>query len=110
MKKILICSPKESLRESLKLILGNIYDLILTDSPEQCCDILTSAKIGTLLIDYTEGIPEVLSKISAQKNRPKTIAILNPRQDSLAKEAKQLGAAGYLTTPLKADEVLKICH
>ncbi|PIW63473.1 MAG: sigma-54-dependent Fis family transcriptional regulator, partial [Candidatus Omnitrophica bacterium CG12_big_fil_rev_8_21_14_0_65_50_5] len=37
-KKILICDDEEGVRESLKLILSDHFDLIVTDSPQQCLD------------------------------------------------------------------------
>ena len=50
--KILICDDEEGIRESLKLILGDIYELIVTDSGEQCLEVLKHAKeVGVVLLD-----------------------------------------------------------
>jgi len=83
MSKILICSVEEVIREKLKEILANHYELILTDSLEQANDVIKNAEIKTMFVDKN-NIDDFQSKNSAVKVFP-------------------------IEKPIKSDELLKAC-
>jgi len=110
-KKILICDDEEGIRESLKLILGDHYDLTLVDSGEQCLEILKNDKnIGLVLLDIkmpqVNGL-EVLKCIKETHPDLKVIIITGYKSVETASEASALGAAGYIVKPFKSDEILE---
>ena len=110
-KKILICDDEEGIRESLKLILGDQYDLILTDSGEQCLQCLDNDKtIGLLLLDIKmpkiNGL-EILKAVKEKYPELNVIIVTGYKSVETASEASSLGASGYIVKPFKSDEILK---
>ena len=78
-QKILICDDEECIRESLKLILADHYDLILTENGEQCLEVLEKSKdIGLVLIDIkmpkVHGL-EILKKIKEKRPDLKVVIV-----------------------------------
>ena len=110
-KKILICDDEEGIRESLKLILGDQYNLILTDNGEQCLESLAKdPAIGVVLLDIkmprVHGL-EVLEEIKKKFPDKKVIIVTGYKSVETATEASRLGANGYIVKPFKADEILE---
>jgi DNA-binding NtrC family response regulator len=108
--KILICDDEEGIRESLKLILGDFYDLILTDNGNQCLDCLKNSKdIKLVLMDIkmpkVNGL-EVLRKIKQERPDVDVIIITGYKSVETATEAVRLGASGYIVKPFKSNEIL----
>ncbi|HBG62056.1 MAG: hypothetical protein A2Y03_06655 [Omnitrophica WOR_2 bacterium GWF2_38_59] len=89
--KILICSKTAAIRESLNLILSDIYDLILTESIEMCAEILNNAKDVNLVIG------EDIVPIRDQFPQRKTLGI---------KDRNEVEAP-FIEKPFKSDLVLK---
>jgi len=109
-KKILICDDEEGIRESLKLILEEQYNLIVVESGTQCLDCLKHSKdIGLVLMDIkmpqVNGL-EVLQQIHIQHPNVPVVMITGYKSVETAAEATRLGASGYLTKPFKSEEVL----
>ena len=98
-KKILILAQSENTRESLKLILGDFYNLILTDTAEQCQECLQHGKdITCLLVDQ-----DALDKIAAKAPEGlKVIAINDGKSQSPAH------TDACITKPFKADGILDV--
>mgnify|MGYP003394116045 CR=1 FL=1 len=110
-KKILICDDEEGIRESLKLILSEHYDLIVVDNSEQALHTLDHAKdIGVVLLDIkmpkVNGL-DVLSEIKAKFPKVKIIMVTGYRSVETAAEATRLGASGYIVKPFKSEEILE---
>jgi len=110
-QKILICDDEEGIRESLKLILGDHYDLILTDSGEQCLNCLANDKnIGLILLDIkmpkVNGL-EVLKSIKEQAPGLDVIIVTGYKSVETASAASSLGACGYIVKPFQSDEILE---
>ena len=69
-KKVLICDDEEGIRESLKLILEDHYELVLTQNGRECLDCLeNAADIGLVLLDIKmpqinglEVLPQIKEK------------------------------------------------
>ena len=110
-QKILICDDEEGIRESLNLILSDHYDLILTDSGEQCLDCLENdPAIGLVLLDIkmpkVNGL-DTLKAIKEKKPHQNVIIITGYKSVETAHEATALGACGYIVKPFKSDEILE---
>ena len=110
-KKILIVDDEEGVRESLKLILGEQYDLILTEDGTQALDCLKNAPdIGLVLMDIKmpkmNGL-EVLAEMKKEYPKLNVILITGYKSVETAAEAVKLGACGYIVKPFKSDEILK---
>ena len=110
-KKILICDDEDGIRESLKLILSDHYDLILTKDGFQCLDCLSHAQdIGLVLLDIKmpqkNGL-DILQQIKEKYPQLNVVMITGYRVVETAAEAVRLGAAGYIVKPFKSEEVLE---
>lgn len=109
-KKILIVDDEEGIRESLKLILGDHYDLILTDNGEQALQCLDKNKtIGLVLLDIkmpkVNGL-ETLKAIKEKRPDLNVIIVTGYKSVETAGEASSLGAVGYIVKPFKSEEIL----
>jgi DNA-binding NtrC family response regulator len=109
-KKVLICDDEEGIRESLKLILEDHYDLIVTEDGEQCLFCIGNAKdIALVLIDIKmpniDGL-EILKQIKQKRPELKVVVITGYKSIETAAEASRLGASGYIVKPFDAKEIL----
>ena len=108
--KILICDDEEGIRESLKLILSDHYELILTKDGPQCLDCLEKSKdIGLVLMDIkmprVNGL-DVLKAIKQKFPKLNVIIVTGYKSVETAAEAVRLGASGYIVKPFKSEEIL----
>ncbi len=109
-KKILICDDEEGIRESLKLILGDYYNLIITTDGMQCLDCLKNAEdIGLILLDIKmpkiNGL-DILKQIKKLCPSLPVIIVTGYKSVETATEAVKLGASGYIVKPFKSEEIL----
>ncbi|MBF0571377.1 MAG: response regulator [Candidatus Omnitrophica bacterium] len=121
--KILICDDEENICESLKLILGDHYNLIAVDCGDMALEVLShSQEIKVMLLDIAldsrfrgndkllmndkSGI-DVLQKIKKDFPHVKIILIGGHKSTNTATEATRLGANGHISKPLKAEEILE---
>ena len=110
-KKVLICDDQDGIRESLKLILEDDYNLILTDNGSQCLEcVRKNEDVGVVLLDIkmpkTSGM-DVLEHIREEKPDLKVVMITGYKSVEVVTEASRLGAAGYITKPFKSGEIVK---
>lgn len=110
-QKVLVVDDEEGIRESLKLILGDHCDLILTDSGPQALQCLANDKtIGLVLMDIkmpkVNGL-DALKEIKAKHPGLKVVIITGYKSVETASEASALGASGYIVKPFKSDEILQ---
>lgn len=109
--KILICDDEEGIRESLKLILEDHYELILTEDSDQCLDCLKNSRnIGLVLLDIKMPNKNGLDTLKEIKDKhPKHIVIIVTGYQSveLIGEITKLGANGYITKPFDSKEIMK---
>ena len=108
--KILICDDEEGIRESLKLILADHYDLILAESGGQCLEVLEKSKdIGLVLIDIkmpkVNGL-DILKQIKQKRPDLKVVVVTGYKSLETAAEAVRLGASDYIVKPFKSQEIL----
>ena len=109
--KILICDDEESIRESLKAIIGDYYPLIICESPETTLYTLAQDKsIHLALIDIKmpkiNGL-DLLATIKKEHPKVKVIVVTGYKSVEIAAEATRLGANGYIVKPFKGEEILE---
>ena len=108
--KVLVVDDEEGIRESLKLILGDHYDIILTDSGEQALRLVEGdPAIGLVLMDIkmpkVDGL-DVLKAMKAKRPNLNVVMVTGYKAVETASEAARLGASGYIIKPFKSDEIL----
>lgn len=109
-KKILICDDEEGIRESLKLILSDHYQLILTEDSEQCLDCLAhTPDVDLVMLDIKmpnkNGL-ETLQDIKSKHPNQKVMIVTGYQSVELISEITQLGANGYVTKPFDSNQIL----
>lgn len=109
-QKILVVDDEEGIRESLKLILGDHYDIILTDSGEQALRLVEGdPAIALVLMDIkmpkVSGL-DVLKAMKAKRPDLNVIMVTGYKAVETASQAARLGASGYIIKPFKSDEIL----
>ena len=109
--KILICDDEEGIRESLKLILGDHYNLMAVDSGCMALEVLGhSEEIKVILLDIkmpkTNGL-DILQEIKSKFPHLKIIMVTGYKSVETAAEATRLGACGYIVKPFKSQEILE---
>jgi DNA-binding NtrC family response regulator len=105
MPKILICG-NDNTRESLKAILGDLYNLILTEDSKQCLECLRNAiDITILFIDLSVG-EEMIHQIKEKYPKLKVIAIADKKSSKPLKELQSIGFSGQVTKPFRPEPVL----
>ena len=110
-KKLLIVDDEEGVRESLKLILGDLYTILLTEDGLQALECVKNAPdISLVLMDIKmpkiNGL-EVLKKMREMRPDLKVIMITGYKAVETVSEAVKLGACGYIVKPFEAQEVVK---
>lgn len=108
-KKVLIVDDEEGVRESLKLALGDYYNLILTDKGEEAVRLIEhDPTIALVLLGIKMskvGSLNVLKAIKAEAHQIKVV-VTGYRSIEAASEATHLGAVGYIVKPFKSEEIL----
>ncbi len=110
-QKILICDDEENIRETIKLVLGDFYELFLVATGEQALYTLAHNKdIKLALLDIkmpkVSGL-DLLSEIKTKYPDIKIIMVTGYRSVETAAEASRLGASGYLVKPFKSHDILE---
>jgi DNA-binding NtrC family response regulator len=108
--KVLIVDDEEGIRESLKLILSDHYDLVVTDSGEQALRLVEGdPAIGLVLMDIkmpkVSGL-DILKGIKTRRPDVNVIMVTGYKTVETASEAARLGAVGYIVKPFKSNEIL----
>jgi DNA-binding NtrC family response regulator len=110
-KKILVCDDEEGVRESMKLILEDKYDLALATDGNECLNSLKSdPDIALVLMDIKmprmNGL-EVLKKIKVQNPQMNVIIVTGYRSVETAQEAIKVGAGDYVIKPFASKDILE---
>lgn len=109
--RILICDDEEGIRESLKLILGNQYDLVMSCSGKECLEQLERQRdIKLVLLDIKmpkqNGL-EVTREIKRLRPDIKIIIVTGYASPEIAQEAMSFGADDYIPKPFETKEILE---
>ncbi len=110
MSKLLICDSEEGIRESLKLILSDFFELVIISDSTQCTEIIKNTPdIQIVLLDIkipkSSGL-QILSDLKTKFPNVNVIIISDPKNAATAAEAVRLGASGYIIKPFRSDEIL----
>jgi DNA-binding NtrC family response regulator len=108
MRNVLIVDDETGVRESLRLLLKNDYEVFLAKNAEEAFSQIKEHSPEVILLDVTlpdlDGL-KVLERI--KQNDPNIIVIVITGSITVktALEAKELGAYGYVIKPFDIDEL-----
>ena len=110
-KKILICDDEEGIRESLKLILENDYDLIFAQNGDEAIQSMRTNRIDVTILDIKmpkkDGL-ETLKELMRINPSSKVIIATGYKSVDIAKEAMNIGASDYIVKPFDREKITKV--
>ena len=109
-KQVLICDDEEGVRESLKLILEDDYDLTFTSSGDEALAKIRTGSFDCMLLDIKMPTKNGLDTLEeARKISPnlKVIIVTGYQSVETASRAVQLGAVDYITKPFESSDVIE---
>lgn len=113
MHKILVVDDELSVREAIRIILKNGYDVTLVDSAEAGLDHLKLNDVDVVFLDILmpgmSGL-EALKIIRASNRPPEVVIVTATRTVKNAVEAMRHGAFEYVTKPFDVDEIKLIAE
>ena len=109
--RILVVDDEEGIRESLRLILEDHYEVEFAEDGQAAYARLAREQFDLALLDIKmpklDGL-QVMKRLKEMKTAIPPILILTAYQCvEVAKEAVKLGATDYLPKPFERDELLK---
>lgn len=109
-KKILICDDEVGVRESLNLILHELYDLSFCTNGKECLQtLLQKQAFDLVLLDIKMPIAsglDTLRKMKQQNPRQRAIVITGYKSVEMAQEAIKAGALDYIIKPFSSKDIL----
>jgi DNA-binding NtrC family response regulator len=106
-KHILICEDHVGMKESLKLILKDDYEVSDCSNSKECLDLLASEqKYNLLLLGMGKGNWDILNTLKEKNHLLKTIIIVNYKDADKAQEAVKVGVVDYVVKPFSSKEIL----
>ena len=108
--RILIADDEEGIRESLRLILTQDYDVTCVVDGQEALTRLSRERFDAILLDIkmpkVDGL-EIMRRIRAQRLSAPVLVLTAYQSVELAKEAVKLGAVDYLPKPFNREHVLE---
>ena len=109
-KIILICHNEPGIRESLRLILEEKYDLKVTDDSDGCLKDLLFSQIDVLIMAL--NMPkidslEILKQMKSANSGTKVIFTTNYQHVDAAEGAVKQGASDYIVEPFCSKDILE---
>ncbi len=109
-KKVLICDDEEGVRESLKLILEDSYDLSFATTGVEALEQVKSNSPDIVILDIKmpkmDGL-ETLKKIKKTSADTKVVIASGYKSVEVAQEATKYGAVDYIIKPFESKNILK---
>ena len=111
MKKILVVDDTKSILKMVKFVLGETYDVYLSNSGSLALDILKCKPIDIVLMDVDmpdmDGI-ETVQKIRQMENIKDIPVMFFTAMSSkeMVEKCLEVGMVGYIVKPYKPDELL----
>jgi len=113
MSRILVVDDELSVREAIRIILKDHYEVASKDSAETAIEYLKSNDIDLVFLDILmpgmSGL-EALKIIKAQHHSPEVVIVTATRTVKNAVEAMRHGAFEYVTKPFDVDEIKLIAE
>jgi CheY-like chemotaxis protein len=110
--KILIVDDEQSMRELLRLHLGNHgYEVIAAEDAIVAGHLLLQQKPDLIIVDVQMPYMNGYEFVAAMKNDPETRAIpvvFLTIDDSVAAQANKLGAVAFLRKPVTPERLLEV--
>ena len=107
--RILIADDEEGIRESLSLILSDLYDLDFAHDGEETLSKASKGSHDLLLLDIKmpklDGL-EVLRQLKSKQSTTPVLILTAYQSVELAREAVKLGAQNYLPKPFEREQIL----
>ena len=108
---ILICDDEEGIRESLKLILSDHYDLQFVYNGLEAIERLKKWSPDAMLLDIkmpkVNGM-EILRQVKRMKPKLPVIIVTGYQSVETAQEAIRNGASDYIPKPFDSKKVLEV--
>ena len=108
---ILVCDDEEGIRESFKLILGDLYDLRFSHNGIEAIEMLKSFSPDLMLLDIKmpklHGM-EILKQIKKAKPSLPVVIVTGYQSVEMAQEALKNGASDYIPKPFESKHILKV--
>ncbi len=109
-KTVLICDDEEGIRESLKLILADFYNIRLSHNGLEAVELLKTFSPDVMLLDIKmpklHGL-EILKQIKKVRPALPVIIVSGYQSVEIAQEAIKLGAADYIPKPFESKKVIQ---
>lgn len=108
---VLIVDDERGVRESLRLLLGRHFRLLIVSRGEIAIEILREQAIGVVLLDLAmpglSGL-ETLAKIREIDRNVEVVMVTAYGSPEDEKEAHRLGASAWVTKPLDVKRLIEI--
>jgi two-component system response regulator PilR (NtrC family) len=108
MAKILVVDDEKGVRESIRVILKDTYEVVPIESGEAAIDYLKKSEVDLVFLDIMmPGISglEALKIIKASEQSPEVVIVTATRTVENAVEAMKYGAFEYVTKPFNIEEI-----
>jgi signal transduction histidine kinase len=113
MHKILVVDDELSVREALRIILKDSYEVVLQNTAETALEYLRNDDVDLVFLDIImpgmSGL-EALKIIKARPQPPEVVMVTATRTVKNAVEAMKHGAFEYVTKPFDVDEIKLIAE
>ncbi|UCD57682.1 MAG: response regulator, partial [Candidatus Hydrogenedentota bacterium] len=113
MHKILVVDDELSVREAIRIILKDGYDVILADSAETALEYLKFNDVDLVFLDILmpgmSGL-DALKIIKTHNRPPEVVIVTATRTVKNAVEAMKHGAFEYVTKPFDVEEIKLIAE
>jgi DNA-binding NtrC family response regulator len=110
-QRVLIVDDEPSVRESVRMVLKDRYQVVSAASGNEALDLLNTDPSDVVLLDILmpgiDGL-EVLEHIKQRGTTPQVIMLTATKTVKTAVSAMKLGAFDYITKPFDVDELLLI--
>lgn len=107
-KRILICDDEIGVRESLKLILENDYELEFANNGNEALNFLKKNHVDLVIMDIKmpqkNGL-ETIKELYVQKPGTKIIMVTGYQSVETARETSKYGILDYITKPFETKDV-----
>lgn len=108
--RVLIADDEEGIRESLRLILSQDFDVTVTENGQQAWNQLARGRFDLALLDIKmpklDGL-DILRRLKKQPIDTPILMLTAYQSIELAKEAVKLGARDYVPKPFDRDQLLR---